>query len=328
MIATNQENRVRTESKLVRPFGALGEAERLLSKVRLFAADRECVGAPQSTVFTDEILWTAELRVELGFDAEEIRQAADQAGVAHEDAGLVVVGRARTVKSSGVLRCYRLAHDGFEREFQLDRLAAPLILQDRNGLDVTFALALLNSVQPAPLKPHVAGTWLARKDFRLRPERELLGLRTESLTDEVRSSFGLPTGCMTYVHIEDSIVDADADGDLVTHYVDTDVLSWLASAKNDSWAQQMQAQMAVDLICSVVEKGVNLITSDGANITEPLLDAAPALSLVLSRLAAETGKPRVELAQWAKDDTIRLRSYVESVMALRTASTTAFKGAS
>lgn len=133
----------------------------------------------------------------------------------------------------------------YPTEFFLHRQPGDLVLSDRQGFTITVALVLLVDYQTwDTLRPHMAGTWLARRDFKVSVERDQTSFSPEELTDQVRTDNDLPEGVMRFIQYT-SVVGAEDISEVVRVYVDPTVLNWLYANETRPAALQLQTELAV-----------------------------------------------------------------------------------
>ena len=159
----------RSESALVRPFAGISSADIPLKEARLLVDSDE----HQEGVLTlpSGTLSNCEFSLHLP-SASSVREHVEQTSVPVVDCGLVVMltGRSHRVTKVLIQDYLRLAE--WPTDLVLRRDEADLILNDREGFTLTVAVVLLNDLVQEPLRPYMAGTWLARRVFSIRSEQE------------------------------------------------------------------------------------------------------------------------------------------------------------
>jgi hypothetical protein len=311
----------RSESALVRPFAGIEQADAPLDDVRLTI--NETVYLPGAVVLPEEDLATATIAVTLP-DPSVLLAAVKQTVVPDVDCGLVVFARGRTHRTSHVLLESYVQKEDYDTDLMLDRGSADLIFNDRAGFVLTIAVVLMHDLTAAPLRPHMAGTWLARRDFRVGPEEEETSFSPEALTAEIRDFYGLPAGTLRYVQVEGAL-DADDLSEVVHVYVDPEVLNLLLANSTDSSAIQMQIELAIQAT-ETVAQAISRDLSEGGSI-EPSPDALEAYPgpLGFFQNLARTLDTDVSHALSLAAEPNRLRAFLEAAFEMRTASATALK---
>lgn len=312
---------VRAETALVRPFAGIADADAPLEQVKLVvdgAAHR-----PGPVVLPSATLADAQLTVILP-SPEEVRAHVEKTVVPTVDCGLVVMAAARTHRVTSILIQDHLRTASWPEEFTISRSSADLVFNDRSGFTLTVAVALLNDLTHEPLRPHLAGTWLARRDFRVSPETEDTSFSPEALSEDVRKHFGLPQGVLRYVRVEE-VLEADAISDAVSVYLDPDVLSLLHANQTDKYAIQLQTELAVHVTEAVAAAITKALSSDGATPTPDLLDEHPAASRFMSRIASELDLSLMDVLFLTHDDPQTLRARLEAAFNLSATTTSALK---
>jgi hypothetical protein len=309
----------RSESALIRPFINLHHADAPLENVRLLVGDAE--HEPGAVVLPEEELAGARLAVMLP-EPDNIRAAVEKTPVPVVDCGLVVLATGRTHRATHVILQHYLRIADYDSELLLDRSKADLVLNDRAGFTLTVAVVLLNGLVPEPLRPHMAGTWLARRDFRVSVEQSETSFSPEELTQAIREHHGLPEGSLRYVHVE-GVLDEEELSDAVRVYVDADVLSLLLANPTDSSALQMQIELAIHAT-EMVAIAISRELSEGGEPTPEALEVYPAALRFFQNLA-RTLKTDLAAALALADEPSRLRAHLEAAFDARKASVVALK---
>lgn len=311
----------RSENALIRPFAGIDAADAPLGTVRLNF--NEVAYDPGAIILPPEDLAAGRMTITLP-EPSAVRAAVTQTAVPEVDCGLVVFVRGRTHRSSYVLLQSYVHREAYDPELEVDRGAADLIFNDRAGFVLTVAVVLLHDLTAAPLRPHMAGTWLARRDFRVGPEEDETSFSPEALTDEVRDFYGLPVGTLRYVHVEGAL-DAEDLSEVVHVYVDPEVLNLLLANATESSAVQMQIELAIQAT-ETVAQAISRDLGDGGD-TEPTpeaLEAYPAPLRFFQNLAKTLNTDVADALSLAAQPNV-LRAFLEAAFDMRAASATALK---
>ncbi|KMO75871.1 hypothetical protein MOBUDSM44075_02400 [Mycolicibacterium obuense] len=229
---------------------------------------------------------------------------------------------ARTHRVSKVVLLENLTGD-WPSELALERSEADLVFNDRAGFNLTVAVVLLNELEPKPLRPHMAGTWLARREFKVSPEVDETSFSPEPLTNEIREYFGLPTGVLRYVSVE-GVLDEESLSDAVRVYLDEEVLNLLLARPNDSAAVQMQIELAVQATESVAA-AIAKELFNGAVPSAEALEPAPAARRFYENLARTLDVDLADVLELAANQLPTLRAQLEAVFGMQAATATALK---
>lgn len=312
---------VRTETALIRPFGGIEQADLALDQVmlRVNAADH----SPGPVVLPEETLATAGLELLLPSPAI-VHEQLDKTQVPVEDCGLVILATAISHRATKVLANYRLRTAEWATEHRVTRSEAPLILDDRYGFQLTVAIVLLNDLQPRPPRPHLAGTWLARRDFRVTPEVDETSFSPEELSPAMREHLELPEGVLRFVQVNDPLAEESLT-DAVHVYLDPEVLNLLFASPDDSSALQVQTELAIQATEAVADAIVQGLSTDGATPTADALSEYPSASQFMDNLASTISVSVDECIRLAIEDRSRLRALLESSFGMSALTSTALK---
>lgn len=286
MTAPTEKAATRSERVTIRPFSQIEIIDGELDPVRLLVGGEPFEAGP--VVVAEESLSNAKFKLLLPA-ATKLRWAVEQATISGTNCALVVMVTSSTHRASTILLNQRLT-DGAEypEEFALERGAAELILNDRRGYTVTVAVVLLDQIPPAPLTPHQAGTWLARRVFRVSPQKLEASFSPEELTEEVRKTHDLPAGVLRFVAFED-LLGADDLSDSVHVYVEPSVLNWMLSNQTDHVALQQQVELAIlayDMTTQMIVRQIREQVA-GRPLTEADFEPYPAAHRFMGNLAAK-----------------------------------------
>ncbi|MUN63418.1 hypothetical protein GMA12_09740 [Kocuria sediminis] len=310
---------IRSESALIRPFIDLHHADVPLENVRLLVGDVEHEAG--AIVLPEEELAGARLAVTLPTPAE-IRAAVEQTPIPVVDCGLIVLATGRTNRVTYVVEKQYLRVADYDSELLLDRSKADLVFNDRAGFMLTVAVVLLHGLVRKPLQPYMAGTWLARRDFRVSVEQNETSFSPEELTQAIREHHGLPEGSLRYVHVEGVLDEAELS-DAVRVYVDTEVLNLLLANPTDTSALQMQIELAIHAT-EVVASAILRELSESCEPTPEALETYPAALRFFQNLARTLKTDMATILNLA-DEPSRLRAHLEAAFDARKASIVALK---
>lgn len=311
----------RSESALVRPFAGIGDADAPLQSVRLLVDAEEF--EPGSVVLPEESLAQATITIKLP-PPDAVRANVEKTPVPVVDCGLVVMATARSHRATRILVQEYLRLADWPEELILERAHDDLILRDQGGFTLTVAIVLLNDLTPEPLRPNLAGTWLARREFRVSPEADDISFSPEALTEEIRKAYDLPPGVLRYVHV-DELLGEEQLSDAVHVYVDPDVLNLLLASPTDAISIQMQIELAIQATETVAIAIVKDLSTGEAPATADSLTPYPAAKRFIENLAKTLNVTVADVLDLAGSQQAVLRSHLEAAFKMRDATSSALK---
>lgn len=318
---------MKSEPRTVRPFIGIDAADEAMEKIRFVVNGEEhqaLEGSPGNLVLTDSDLAAATITLHLP-DSEEVRGAVDKTGVPVGDCAFFVLARGRTHRASAALYAEYLAKAQVPTELTVDRDRFPLILRDRSGFNLTVAVVLMHNNTPEPLRPSMPGTWLARRDFRITPERDESSFSPEPLTDALRAEYSIPSGSTSFIKIEDNLETAEPISEAVRVFVDEKVLNTLHAAPNEPLAKYIQTDLAVTTMVTVAHAAYQRIAKPGGAVTEAELDAYAGIKLFFTNVAGSLGKSIDEVLAMCTQPDI-LRAHLADAFGSLKATNAALKG--
>jgi hypothetical protein len=249
-------------------------------------------------------------------------------GIPDVDTGLVVIATGRTLKATAVLVRENVGWGSLPREIALDRAEFPEIFGDARGFSVRCAVVLLRDLQPAPLKAHRAGTWLARRDFTVVAESDAIGgFNPSRLTPEIRESLGLPEGTVSFVHLKGSLLEAESLNESIDFLIDSEIHDLLYLDQNSPLGRTMQVEFALDFIMAATRALVTELEETGLlDIEEDPLDPKSPAAVFLRNAASLSAMPVRELASKLRDEPERVRSLLQAALGLKEPLAAGLKG--
>lgn len=311
----------RSETAVIRPFSSIDAADACLEDVRLIVNGIE--SEEGAVVLDEEQLASAHLIVRLP-DASRVREGVAKTNVSTVDCGLVVLAAARSNRIADVMIQEYLNSGDWPAELVLDRESSDLILRDLAGFTLTVAIVLLHDLQPEPLRPHMAGTWLARREFSISPEREDTSFSPEELTEEIRLHHHLPQGVLRFVSVGEW-QDADLLSDEVHVYVDPEVLSLLLANPSEPSSVQMQIELALQATETVAGIIARDVTEESLSPNDRSLDSFPAAKRFFEIIARNINLSVGECLTVAAQEPAILRAHLEAAFKMRAATSAALK---
>ncbi len=317
----------RTESRVVRPFAGLGRLGEVLVGSSLLLNGEAL--EDDSATRTAEQMATDVYELDVNVDLAVIRKAVDSLDIPEVDVGFVIVATGRTLKATIILHKSIVVGDDVPSRLQLSRVDYPEVFGDTRGFTLRCAVVLLHGIQPRPLKPHLAGTWLARRNFSVILESDVIGgFNPSRLTAEAKQRFGLPDGTVSYVHVKDSLLEAESLNESVELLIDEQIHDSLYMDQNSSFGQFMQIEFALDFILTVTQAIVTELGDTGVpDIEVEALDATSPAAIFLKNSSSLTGMPIPELAETLRINPMKVRSLLQDSLELRDHALAGLKGA-
>lgn len=306
---------------MIRPFASIDAVDECLVDVRLLINGIEYEHG--AVVLDEEVLAAAHLTVRLP-DVQRVKGQVAKTNVSPVDCGLVVLGSARSHRIAQVFVQEYLSSGSWPSELVLDRASADLVLRDLAGFTLTVAVVLLHDLQPEPLRPHMAGTWLARREFNVSLEREDTSFSPEELTDEIRVHHQLPQGVMRFISVGDW-QDADLLSDEVHVYVDSEVLNLLLADPAEPSAVQMQIELALQATETVASTIAREVTEVDVSPSDSSLDSYPAAKRFFEIVARNVSMSIAQCLTVAAEEPAILRAHLEAAFSMRAATSAALK---
>lgn len=311
----------RSETALIRPFANIAPADTPLDEVRLLVGGVE--HEPGAVILADTDLASAGIKLRLPAPAT-VRAAVAQTIVPDVDAGLAVIGTAKSHRVSKVFVLEYLKPDSWPTELGLDRSTADLVLNDRQGFNLTVAIVLRHNLSAEPLRPSMAGTWLARREFSVGPERQDTSFSPEELSEDVRKQFDLRQGVQRFVRVEDW-QDVESLSEAVHVYVDPDTLHLLLASPTEPNSMQLQSELAVYAMETVATTIARDLATDGNPAAPNDLDGYLAGKRFFDNLARRLELSVADALDLATKEPPLLRAHLEALVDLRSRTTSALK---
>lgn len=316
----------RSESRVVRPFANLGQVGEALDATTLLL-NGEPLEADTITRTAEELA-SDQYQLEISIDLELVGRAVEAMGIPDVDTGLVVIATGRTLKATAVLVRENVGLGSSPRTVLLDRAEYPEIFGDARGFSVRCAVVLLRDLEPAPLKAHRAGTWLARRDFSVLLESDAIGgFNPTRMTMEMRESLGLPQGTVSFVHFKGPLLEAESLNESVDFLIDEDVHDLLYLDQNSPMGQALQIQFALDFVIATTRSLLAEMQESGLlDVEEDVLQTQTPAAVFLRNAASLAGLALKDLASTLDNDPERLRSLLQSSLELKEPVAAGLKG--
>jgi hypothetical protein len=188
----------------------------------------------------------------------------------------------------------------------------PLITQSPNGFDIRIALILTKDRVGKDVELIEAGVWLANIIFRISPYSAQSLFAAAPLDDQLRTSFGLPKGCLSYVHIQDDFMLSESLEDQVDIYIDVSVLRLLQESQDSAVANSIQLDLATSLFLALICKTATYLRDENIEDSEDFeLENLP-VGKVLHHVSVSSKYSIDDLLKFAANDLGRLKAAIET----------------
>ncbi len=253
------------ETRTIRPFTGLGELPSVFDSALLrFGSDSCLANGSVSVDLPSQEFLARSVTLEWAADAESfehfrqrVAASALAAGFELHDLTIVVIASSAFLKiADRVFSCPVADLGGLSRVTDLvgnrkpDAFRTPF-----SGFAVDVYLVLSRPLTPRPLRPHRAGTWLARSQFRVATAQGPALLPPTPLTDEIRQTLGLLAKTLRYVDFRDhDLLQPYVDQERPVFYVDERLLAQMSARRNSAASKALQLQLAHDFVAAVVRR--------------------------------------------------------------------------
>lgn len=244
-----------SETRLVRPYEVGSEFQRALDSCALQSAGEATAGGGDVGVSLDDYLnfpISLDLR-DIPWD--ELKSGAAALGIDHGDIDLLILAASPRLRFVDVVHKQALNDEAeIPRIISLTQPERPRALQGpHGGADIRLYFCLNKSLKPSELRPWRKGTWLGQIEFRLRSDLSGSGFVPIRMTDEDRENFGLPSGTMRYVDLDDvDPFDREPSRDALKLYIDADLMDRLHMSSSTPVAKYVQKQLFVDSTSAIL----------------------------------------------------------------------------
>jgi hypothetical protein len=188
----------------------------------------------------------------------------------------------------------------------------PLIFQSPNGFDIRIALILTKDRSGKNVQLIEAGVWLANTMFRLSPYSAQSLFTAAPLDDGLRLSFGLPKGCLSYIHIQDDFLLAESLEDQVDIYIDVSVLRLLQESQDSAVANSIQLDLATSLFMALICKTATYLRDENIEDSEDFEIENLPVGKVLHDVSVSSKYSIDDLLKFAANDLGRLKAAIET----------------
>ena len=188
----------------------------------------------------------------------------------------------------------------------------PLITQSPNGFDIRIALILAKDRAGKNLPLIEAGVWLANVMFRISPFSAQSLFAAAPLDDQLRTSFGLPKGCLSYIHIQDDFLLSESLEDQVDIYIDVSILRLLQESQDSAVAYSIQLDLATSLFLALICKTATYLRDENMENSGDLEIENLPVGKVLHDVSVSSRYSIDDLLKFAANDLGRLKAAIET----------------
>lgn len=307
---------IRSEKRVVRPFAGLGDVEACLKSTQLALNDEpleESSIAREASELAED-----EFHLILNVDADAIAAAVERMQIPEVDVGIAVIATGRSLKATTILHQSPVLAGVLPSTIALSALTYPDVFGDLRGFDVRVCVVLLHDLQPKPLKPYMAGTWLASRDFSVSARGDILaGFNPQRLTDEERAAYGLPQGSVTYLDVSDSILESSDLADSLKFFIDSGIFDLLHANQSGPLGQAMQIDYAIEFIMGALAEIVREINeSDLAGSEDTTLNGDFGAGALVFGVAQKLQSTPAKVCADIRSNPARLRSQLQAALEL------------
>lgn len=309
-------SKVRTEKRVVRPFTGLGEIDECLQFTHLILngepIDEQVIVREASELAVDHFA------LALNVDARAVAEAVERMQIPEVDVGLAVIATGRSLKATSILLRSPILVPSVPTQLELDAGQHPEVFGDLRGFNLRVCVVLLNDLQPQPLRPYRAGTWLAVRDFSVGARGDILSaFNPQKLTRDVRATYSLPEGTVSYLAVDGGSVLESADlAESFSYYIDAALFDLLHANQSSPLGEALQAEFVIDFLMGALTTIVLDIDEQGMTGNEDSFDAdQPAAGLLLG-VAEKTSYSASKLCDEIRVDPAKVRANLQSILDL------------
>lgn len=307
---------VRTEKRIVRPFTGLSGIDECLKSTHLILngepLEEHVIVREATELSNDRFVLALEIDVSL------VARAVESLKIPEVDVGLAVIATGRSLKATSILLRSPVLAPSIPSQLELDASNYPDIFGDLRGFDLRVCVALLNDIQPQPLRPYRAGTWLAVRDFSVGARGDILSaFNPQKLTRDVRATYSLPEGTVSYLAVDPSSVLESADlAESFSFYIDAALFDLLHANQSSPLGEALQAELVIEFLMGALTTITHDVDEQGMAGDEDSLDAnQPAAGLLLG-VAERTGCSASKLSDDIRVDPAKVRANLQAALNL------------
>ena len=306
---------VRSEKRVVRPFSGLGDVDKCLDHTRLILNGEVLQEA--SLIREAHELAEDDIAIQLRVDTDLIAQAVERMKIPEVDVGFAVLASGKSLKASTVLFSSPILSASVPDIIALNRAEHPLVFADLKGFDVRVCIVLRHDLQPRPLTPYLAGTWLAARNFSVSASSDVLsGFNPQRLTAEVRKNLELPEGTQTYLAITvDSVLEAPSLAEATAFYIDASLFDLMHANQSSAISQSLQVDFVIEFLMSVIgEVATEINALELAGSEDSMFDENSEIGSFVMQVSAHADLSPSGLFQMMRRDRSRVRSALQAAL--------------
>ena len=306
---------VRSEKRVVRPFSGLGDVDKCLDHTRLVLNGE--VVEEASLIRDSTELSEDQIAIQLRVDTDLIAAAVERMKIPDVDVGFAVVASGKSLKASTVMYSSPILTASVPEVIALSNTEHPLIFGDLKGFDVRVCIVLRHDLQPRPLTPYLAGTWLAARDFSVSARSDVLsGFNPQRLTAEVREDLELPAGTQTYLAITvDSVLEAASLAEVTAFYIDAPLFDLMHANQSSAVSQSLQVDFVIEFLLGVVSELASEIDAlELAGSEDSLFDEKSEIGSLVMQVSSNVDLSPSGLFQLMRKDRSRVRSALQAAL--------------
>jgi hypothetical protein len=204
----------RLEERLIRPFVGLEDFSNVFDEVSLRVGDER---ANPNLYLDPEKFRETSLNLTTFWNPKSVIDALGILNLSPEDVHFAIYLLGKTLKEVVIVRDVALSMiKNPETAISIGYQDAPRVLGDNlAGFDVVVALYLKKGRESKPLTVYEEGTWLAKSEFTIRPDRGLSMFSPLAMDAEQKKTMGLPKKTMFFLETQSESVFHTTDVDRV-----------------------------------------------------------------------------------------------------------------
>ena len=243
----------RAENRDIRPFVGIQDIDGIFDEVTLKVNDQ--LAKPNLFVATEDFRGMS-LEIHTHWNVKVAKLALGILNIDPSEVNFAVYLLGKTLKEVELVRDMPLDKiSNPESVISLTSDDSPRILQDNLlGFDVVVALYLRKPRKAMPLTVYEEGTWLAKAEFTVRPERGMSLFAPSSMDAAQKTKLGVPKNTMFYLEtLGESMFHTDRVEDVFKFWVDEKVLIELQDERSAT-AQALAILMVRQALSGLVSK--------------------------------------------------------------------------
>ena len=306
---------IRSERRVVRPYSGLGDVDKCLDGTHLMLNGDVVEGT--SLIRESSELVEDQISLRLGVDTDLIAAAVERMKIPEVDVGFAILATGKSLKATEVLFSSPILTAAVPDTIPLSVADYPLVFGDLRGFNVRVCIVLRHDLQPRPLTPHQAGTWLAARDFSVSARSDVLsGFNPQRLTSEIRESLNLPEGTQTYLAVTvDSVLESPSLAEAVAFYIDAPLFDLMHANQSSAISQSLQVDFVIEFLLGVVGEVASEIDElDLAGNEDSVFDKNSELGSLVMEMSSNLDLSPSGLFQLMRKDRSRVRSGLQAAL--------------